>query len=82
VSINAGTETTYSKIHRTKADDFGRVLNNLSEAVKVRRETGAKCRLGGQALLLPENSHEMEQLAESWWMPELIICHQTVFTAS
>lgn len=58
VSLNAGTRETYAKVHGTKADDFDRVLDNLSDAVK-RRTT---CVIGAQMVLLPENQHEVETL--------------------
>jgi len=64
VSLNAGTPETYSKVHRTKADDFNRVMDNLREAVKLRDKMGSSCVLGAQILLLPENAHEVETLAE------------------
>lgn len=64
VSLNAGTPETYSKIHRTKADDFNRVFKNLSDAVAVNKELGAKCTIGVQSILLPENAGEMAALAQ------------------
>lgn len=64
VSFNAGSAETYAKVHQTKAADFDRVVGNLQRAVSRRWETGAAVTLGAQALLLPENAHEMEQLAK------------------
>ena len=64
ISINAGTKETYSKIHGTKPNDFDRVIENMRYAVKVRREKGYKTTLGMQLLLLPENWHEAEILAQ------------------
>lgn len=64
VSLNAGSAETYAKVHQTKAADFHRVVGNLQRAVARRNQAGAKVTLGAQTLLLPENAHEMEQLAK------------------
>ena len=64
VSIGAATKETYAKIHKTKDDDFNKVIKNLSRAVKIKQENGYKCTLGMQILLLPENRHEVILLAE------------------
>jgi GTP 3',8-cyclase len=64
VSINAGTSNTYAKIHRTKPDDFDKVIKNMSYAAEIKQENGYKCTLGMQLLLLPENQHETVLLAE------------------
>lgn len=53
VSINAGDPETYATIHRTKAEDFDKVLRNIETAVKVRRELGGQCTLGAQMVALP-----------------------------
>ncbi len=64
VSLNAGCSETYAKVHRTKPEDFDRVFANLTEALRIKKETGAQCTLGVQTLLLPENAAEVELLAE------------------
>src|SRR5271169_6191469 len=64
VSISAGTSETYAKIHRTKSDDFERVIKNLSSAVKIKISGGYKCALGMHMLLLPENKNEVVLLAK------------------
>lgn len=62
ISCNAGTPGTYAAIHRSKPDNFNKVLDNLRCAVKIRKRYGYSCTLGIQILLLPENEHEVEQL--------------------
>lgn len=63
VSINAGTPETYARIHRTRTDDFQRVLANLATAVRVVHDQGSDCVIGAQMILLPENASEVEALA-------------------
>lgn len=65
VSMDAATRETYSKIHRTKPDDFDRVIKNISDAVKIRKERGYRCTIGLQLLLLPENLNEVIPLANT-----------------
>ncbi len=62
VSLNAGSKKSYAEIHRCNERDWDRVWKNLKDAVEVRKETGAKCTLGIQTVLLPENQHEAEDL--------------------
>ena len=63
VSLNAGTPDTYAAVHRTRVEDFRLVLDNIAAASRTISSQGADCTLGVQAILLPENAAEMEQLA-------------------
>lgn len=64
VSINAGTPQGYADIHQTNPEDFSKALFNMKEMVRLKHKHSLPCVIGAQALLLPENVHEMEQLAK------------------
>lgn len=64
ISINGGTPEIYSEIHRTKKEDFDKVINNLSKAVTLKKESGKGATIGAQMLLLPENSNSTEELTK------------------
>jgi len=64
VSFNAGNKDVYSKIHRTKDTDFDKVIQNLKQAVKIKKEQSLDTVLGFQTLLLPENRNTIHTLCE------------------
>lgn len=64
ISLNAGTSATYSKIHRCNIKDFDTVLNNLANAVRIKRQNNYLTTIGVQLLLLPENYNEATTLAK------------------
>lgn len=61
-SVDAGTKETYSKIHRVKEDEFGKVLTNIRNCVEICTANDYNCQIGIQTLLMPENVTEMETL--------------------
>lgn len=63
VSLNAGTKETYTKIHRSRPEDFSLVIKNLANAVRIKRENDYACTIGVQMILLPENYQEVTALA-------------------
>ncbi len=64
ISCNASTSESYSKIHGTGLNDFKKVISNIEYAVKRRQKQKLACTLGMQILLIPENSNEVEALAQ------------------
>jgi len=63
-SVDAATSSTHSKIHGTSDSDFQRIINNLRNAVEIKKQNNYKTALGVQFLLLEENSHELFKIAE------------------
>ena len=64
VSLNGGDAQTYANIHRSKEKDFEKVFQNLEYAVKFRNEKKAKCAIGAQMVLIPENLDSAENLVK------------------
>lgn len=63
-STAAITDSTYDKIQRGKPGDLSKVLFNMQEAVKVKREQKLNTTLGVQLLLLPDNKNEIVQMGK------------------
>jgi len=63
-SVDAATSPTHSKIHGTTDSDFQRIINNLRNAVEIKKQNNYKTTLGVQFLLLEENSHELFKIAK------------------
>ena len=64
-SVNAGTAGTYQQVHRCRLGDFERIIQNLSDAVEVKRSKGLSTTIGVQLLLIPENFEEVFTLART-----------------
>lgn len=62
-SVNAGTDKTYSKIHRTAPSDFTKVFDNLQGLVDIKKGQNSSLTVGVQCVLLKENVDEIERLA-------------------
>ena len=60
ISLDAGTSSTYSKIHRTKAEDYFTVMRNTVIANGIKAIERYKCAIGVQAIMLKENESELE----------------------
>lgn len=64
ISLNAGTDITYSKIHRADKGDFHKVTANLKQAVKIKHKHKLAVTIGVQLLLIPDNANEVLRLAK------------------
>lgn len=58
------TDETYDKIQCGKPGDLSKVLFNMEEAVKIKREQKLATTLGVQLLLLPDNKQEIVQMGK------------------
>lgn len=63
-STAAIREETYNKIQRGQAGDLSRVLTNMEEAVRVKRDQGLNTTLGVQMLLLNDNKDEIVEMGK------------------
>lgn len=63
-SVGGITDKTYNKIQQGKPGDLSKVLSNIEEAVKVKKDQNLCTTLGVQLLLLPDNKDEIIRMGE------------------
>ncbi|MFP3153772.1 radical SAM protein [Lachnospiraceae bacterium ZAX-1] len=63
-SVAAIKEETFHAISRGKPGDMQKVLNNMQEAVRIKKDQNLKTTLGAQLLLLPQNKNEILQMGK------------------
>ena len=63
-SVASMEEESYNKIQRGKLGDLEKVKINLAEAVRMKRDKGLQTTLGVQCLLLPDNMHQLPNMAK------------------
>jgi radical SAM protein with 4Fe4S-binding SPASM domain len=63
-SVASMEEKSYNSIQRGKEGDLERVKQNLSDAVKIKRDKKLKTTLGVQCLLLQENMSQLPSMAK------------------
>lgn len=63
-SVDAGSPESYGKIHGTKPEDFDKVIDNIKEAVKFKKDNLLKTTIGVQFLMIPQAINEAIKLAE------------------
>ena len=63
-SLNAGCDESHLKIHRGKPEDFSKVIKNISDSVRLKKDKKLLTTIGVQMLLIPENFNEVFELAK------------------
>ncbi len=63
-SVDAGTPETYANIHKTKPEDFQKLIANIKDAAGIKKKNKYSVKIGVQLLLLEENAHETITLAK------------------
>lgn len=63
-SLDAGTKENYAKIHGCREEDFDKVIENLREMVKLKKEKNLKVTIGVQFLLINTNLDEALKAAK------------------
>ncbi len=64
-SVNAGTAKNYEKIHGTSSKDFEKVLKNIEDLVRQKKDSKKDITIGTQCVLLNENYQEIPILAKT-----------------
>ena len=59
ISLGAATPETFEKCHGAGADNFNKIINNVKEFVRVRKELKSDVTIGLSMMVHPENYHEL-----------------------
>jgi len=62
-SIDSGSPENYSLVHGTYSRDFGKLMENIKNAVDYKREHNLAVTIGTQFLVIPQNIGEATNLA-------------------
>src|SRR4029077_11256994 len=78
VNITAGEPERYKEIMGVRDGFFERVCENIRTMVRVKKETGSKCTIGMQMVLMPEYGDQiipLTKLAKELGADYLVIKH-------
>ncbi|MDD2733773.1 MAG: radical SAM protein [Desulfuromonadaceae bacterium] len=64
-SFNGGNRDNYAAIHSVHPDAFDTVVENIREAVLIKRQASLQADIGAQFVLIPENSEYILAAAET-----------------
>ena len=62
-SVMAASPDVYGKLHGVNKNNFKKALDNIARAVEIKRKNNYEVTIGLQQVLLPENGHEVLELA-------------------
>ncbi|MAH03313.1 radical SAM protein [Candidatus Pacearchaeota archaeon] len=63
-SINSGSSKNYSQVHKTKKEDFFRVIKNIRKCVEYKEKNNLDPTIGTQFLAISKNINEAPKLAK------------------
>ncbi|MDR4503628.1 MAG: radical SAM protein [Candidatus Scalindua sp.] len=63
-NISAGDENSYRKIHKTREDNFNKVVKNIEAFVKIRKQDNLPLTVGLQMVTMPWYAEEAKKLAK------------------
>ncbi|MBF0299281.1 MAG: glycosyltransferase, partial [Oligoflexia bacterium] len=78
INISAGTPSNYARIHGVSEDAFFKVINNIHQAVKIKRKNSIDVTIGLQMVLLPSYADEimpLTNLGKALGVDYLVIKH-------
>ncbi|MDI6605707.1 MAG: radical SAM protein [Candidatus Omnitrophota bacterium] len=64
ISLNAATPETYQQVQGINGDNFNRVVQNIGDLVKLKKERGASVNIGMSFVLNPYNYKEIVKIAD------------------
>lgn len=64
INLSAAEPDSFQKIHQTKAEKFGMLIQKLRTMVKLKKENNYPCTIGIQMVLIPENFDQVIKLAK------------------
>lgn len=60
-SVDAGSPSVYARVHGVPEQQFHRTVENIREALQIRKEKGLAVTIGVQYLMIPENLADIER---------------------
>ncbi len=63
-SVDAGTSETYAKVHGVSAENFNKLIDNIKNAVEIKKKNNLNVIIGVQFLLIPENIPDVLKIAK------------------